>query len=215
MIYFGGTTAPFGDLHSGGWRLRAQGGTGVYSFRGHQTKPDGAHTPLAYRDDVSFLDALAGYQAQFGPLTAKTLAGMSFIEHRIDGPADFTPEISGQTFGPKGQIELWYDGGGAVWASLNGSYTTILDSYNVNSRLGWRIRPNLSVGLEATIQNRLADKVDLAGAYASGGAFARYTWATGEISASGGLTFDLDTDNTVVIEDPTSPYVGVTWLTKF
>lgn len=215
MAYFGGTNAPFGNLHSDGWRLRAQVGTGSYSFRGHHKHDGQSYTPLEYRDDHDFLDALAGYQMQFGPLTAKVFAGASFSEHIVEGPDDFTPEISGQNVGPKAQVELWYDAGGGMWASLNGSYTTILDTYSVNSRIGWRVLPNLSVGIESTIQNRLADKVDLAGAYASGGAFVRYTWSTGEASLSAGLTVDLDTDDTVVIEDPTSPYIGVNWLTKF
>lgn len=215
MVYSGGTSAPFGDLDGNGWRVRAHGGTGVYSFRGHQRQDDGSYAPLSYRDDVGFLDAMIGYHAQVGPLTAKFFAGATFTEHDVEGPADFTPEISGQTWGPKGQIELWLDPGGSTWASVNGSFTTLLDSYNLNARVGWRVLPNLSLGFETMLNNRVADEVDLAGAYASGGAFARYAWGTGEVSLSGGLTIDLDTDSTIVIDDPVSPYISATWLTKF
>lgn len=215
-MYSGATAAPFGDLNSAGWRVRLQAGTGIYSFRGQQKKSDlTGYEPLSYSDRVSHLDALVGYSAQFGPITAKAFAGAAFVEHDVDGPIDFIAEFNGRDVGPKAQLELWYDPGGPMWASVNAGYTTVLDTYDLNSRVGWRLWDNWSAGLETNLNHRLAKEADLAGAYASGGLFLRYTWDSGEISLSGGLALDLDSDPDIVIDDEVSPYISVAWQKKF
>ena len=173
---------------------------------------------IAFRDRVTF-NALAGYMVQIGALTAKGFAGLAFIDHEISAPAGFTAAAEGAEWGPKGQIELWYDDGGPSWSALNASYTTAQNSYAINIRGGIRIGGGsspISIGTALTVDNQGSQGAALSGAYARGGAFVRYAWDSGEISLSGGIIADLDDEAAnLLIDDQYSTYGGLRILTKF
>jgi len=221
FAYTGGTTAPFGDLDHDGFRLRAVAGHGEYRFEGFSLVKRGRTLVLdriAFRDRVTFTDALAGYMMQIGALTAKGFAGLAFVDHDVSAPPGFLAATEGTDWGAKVQIELWYDDGGPFWSAVNAGYTTAQNSYSINVRGGIRLGDSsspLSVGTELTIDNHGAQGPALTGAYARGGAFVRYAWDSGEISLSGGLIADLDDEAGLIIEEQYSTYGGLSILTKF
>jgi hypothetical protein len=200
QIYSGGTLAPFGHIQADGWRLRAGGGFGQYTYSGERGK-----VRQSFAGNVTYLDVMAGYQTQWGPLTAKAFLGLATIEHRVF-PLD--PDASaGRQIGPKLQTELWYDAGNGYWVSLNASYTTAHDTYAVRARNGLRVTPEISLGPELEITDTAVETTDLEAAYTRGGAFATYSWGSGEVSASGGVAGDIDGD--------VSPYVTLNIYTHF
>lgn len=200
QVYSGATFAPFATIHSDGWRMRAGGGYGRYTYTsGSRT------TALSVAGKVTYLDAMGGYQMQWGPLTAKAFAGIAAIEHRVK-PRD-PDAASGLEIGPKLQTELWLDTGDGYWASLNASYTTAHDTYAARARVGLRLTPEISIGPELEITDTAVETTDLSSGYGRGGAFATYSWGSGEISASGGLAGDIDGD--------ISPYVTVNFYSQF
>jgi hypothetical protein len=108
----------------------------------------------------------------------------------------------------------------------------------VRSRLGYKVWPQVSLGLEAGLnvdsqgECRMQDagiegcgyadkgedgtvhrydSADLLD-YARGGAFARYDWGTGEASVSAGVLGDSFSSGD---EIEFAPYVTVNWLTQF
>ena len=78
-------------------------------------------------------------------------------------------------------------------------------------RLGWRLLPTLSIGIEAGAAGNI--ECDIARA----GGFLRYEWAAGEVSASAGWSNDKLLDGTPVagLAAASTPYASLAWLTKF
>ena len=78
-------------------------------------------------------------------------------------------------------------------------------------RLGWRLLPTLSIGIEAGAAGNI--ECDIARA----GGFLRYEWAAGEVSASAGWSNDKLLDGTPVagLAEASTPYASLAWLTKF
>ncbi|MDO9382535.1 MAG: cellulose biosynthesis protein BcsS [Hyphomicrobiaceae bacterium] len=228
FAYTGSTSAPFGGLDQPGFRLRAQAGHGEYKFEGWKVSRDAAGTFLVDRikieDRVNTADAMVGYLLQLGALTAKGFAGLAYVEHDVTSTS-VTASADGVEWGPRLQLELWYDAGGPYWASLNATYTTAHDTYGANLRGGFRLgQTGISIGTEISIDSRTAEVTDLTAAYARGGAFVRYAWETGEFSVSGGLAVDLDDGNPLELQPSASglyaerleaPYAGINLLTKF
>jgi hypothetical protein len=128
-------------------------------------------------------------------------------------------------------MQLWLNIGDEAWASLDVAASDAHDTRSLRTRFGYRIVPTLSLGLEGKInvdaqgdcelgndsskacrgQYKESDDVTLL-SYSRAGVFARYEWATGEISVSAGALgrgFIHD-----AASDPT-PYVTVNWLTQF
>ncbi len=200
QVYSGGTLAPFCQIQGNGWRLRAGGGYGQYAYSGERS-----NARRSFAGTVNYLDVMAGYQTQWGPLTAKAFLGLAAIEHRIM-PLD--PDASaGREIGPKLQTELWFDAGKGYWVSLNAAYTTAHDTYAVRARNGFRLTPEISLGPELEITDTAVETTDLEAAYGRGGAFVTYSWGSGEVSASGGLAGDIDGD--------ASPYVTLNFYNHF
>ena len=115
----------------------------------------------------------------------------------------------GLDWGPKGAIELWLNLSPDAFASLNADYTTAHDTISVHSRLGYRILPSVSAGLEATLNGNFKGS-DLDNHDYRGGLFLRYEWFTGEISVSGGMS-----SNDLGNISGESFYGTVNWATHF
>jgi hypothetical protein len=181
-LYGGASFAPFGSVREDGFRVRGAVG---YSDYGDGT--------------ISFADLLVGYHAQLGPLTLKAFAGVTGADFR---PEDQLAAPQGAGLGGKGVVEAWWNVTDLVWTSadLYWGWTSDVVAWNSTHsvysgrvRLGWRLWPELSAGLEggavgARLHDDPADTADPDAARLGG--FVRYEWATGELSISGGLAID-------------------------
>lgn len=197
-LYSGVTAAPFAGIQQDGLRIRIAGGLSGYSYK---DRPGGGR--------ASFADVLVGYHRQLGPVTVKAFGGLMLADHQLepDGPA---ATVRGPGTGAKVALETWWNVSERVWSSLDLSWGTYRDSYASRARLGWRLVPALSVGLEAEANGSVDCDI------ARGGGFVRYEWASGELSVSGGLSSDKLLDGaTRASFDAGVPYATVSWLTRF
>jgi hypothetical protein len=203
-IYSSMTVAPFGALSQDGLRLRTTGGYGAFRYSGLRASGGGEET-VRFRGTVSFADLLVGYHRQLGPLTLKLYAGAAAARHAID-PFDAEAEVPGAGVGGKAAVETWWTMSDVAWAQLDASYATLHEAYAGRLRLGWRIFPALSTGVEAEADGN-AD-----GSSGRLGGFLRYEWAQGEVSASGGLMTDWADVERI---DARCGYATISWLNRF
>lgn len=216
LAYSGVTVAPFTDIHSEGLRLRASGGMGEYRYLAQTRINDYAMT--SFHAQVSYAEALVGYLKRLGALTGKVFIGVAAIEHAIR-PLDPHNRSQGFEYGAKAVLELWLNMGDSAWASLDLGWSQAHNTRSGRGRLGYRIAPHLSLGIEAGFnldrqgEYKITDEVEThrrdAFDYARLGAFARYDWYGGEVSASAGLLGDFTEDK------ERSAYATVNWLTQF
>jgi len=173
--YSGLTAALFGPLQSDGWRVRAVGGYGAYAYEKHGTTIHG---------NITFADILIGYHRQFGPLTVKGFGGIA-SENHVLSPLDLDNAVLGADLGAKAALETWLEIGSRNWASLDLSWSSVHGgTYAARARAGYRIRPELSLGLEGAATGN----AEYDGGRA--GTFVRYTWSSGEFSAGVGGSID-------------------------
>lgn len=220
-IYGGATAALTGRIDGNGWRLRAAGGYGTYKYWGRPSATPAA--PLSrYSATVTFFEVLVGYQARIGALTVKALAGLSQLDHAIPPAIDADLLARGEEYGAKIAVELWLDLGPSAWASLDSSFSTAHMTYSDRLRLGYRIAPAVSLGIEAAVYGHALDSDRLRPAghddlhfqpAARAGLFARYEWTDGEISIAGGAARDQwNSTDDVKLDDA---YASVNWLSRY
>lgn len=173
--YSGMTAALFGPLHADGWRVRAVGGYGAYAYVKHGTTIHGS---------TSFADVLIGYHRQVGPLTVKAFGGVA-SENHVLSPLDLDNAVLGADLGAKAALETWLEIGSRNWAALDLSWSSVHGgNYAARARTGYRLRPDLSIGLEGAATGN----AEYDGGRA--GTFLRYTWSSGELSAGVGGSID-------------------------
>ena len=188
LAYSGATVAPFGDVWSDGWRLRAVGGYGQYEVTYGKTR---------YAARTTSTDLVIGYQKRFGDLTAKLFAGASYVG--LDAVAkNGSKRVSEPEIGFKSALELWLDIGDHAFASLDLAGTTAHASFSARVRYGYRISPPLALGPEMILNGNDtwagADRGHLERALHNDsrfGGFARFQWTGGEASVSGGISGDI------------------------
>jgi hypothetical protein len=163
-VYTGASYAPFGSVREDGIRLR-----GVAGYGDH-----GSGT-------VSFADLLLGYHSQLGPVTFKLFAGLTVLDHESSQPTSLN---QGMEVGGKGVAEVWWNITDQLWTSADLSWGSTHSIYSGRVRLGWRLWPELSSGLEGGAAGTSDHDI------ARFGGFLRYEWATGEASLSAGLAMD-------------------------
>lgn len=204
-LYSTMTVAPFGVLSEDGLRLRTTGGYGA--FRYSAVRPQGGGDQLIkFRGTVSFADLLVGYHQQLGGLTLKLYGGAMATRHVID-PFDPEAEVQGTGVDAKAVLETWWTISEQAWASLDLSYGTLHESYAGRLRLGWRLIPVLSAGVEVAADGN-SD-----GDFGRIGTFLRYEWADGEISASAGMMTDWA--GIEKIDTRGGAYGSISWLNRF
>jgi hypothetical protein len=181
LLYTGTTLSPYSGIHDEGLKLRVVSGYGGYSYEGLRRGPGNLPELRSFDAETAYTDLLAGYLFRLGPLTAKAFAGVSAINHTIE-PLDPHNAVQGLDWGAKGVLELWLDVSPEWWASLDTSFTTAHETFASRLRAGYRVMPELSLGLEAGINANALDRS------ARAGLFLRYEWDGGEISASAGVT---------------------------
>ena len=217
-IWTGLTYAPFGTLLHDGLRLRAVGGAGRYHYDSLARLADGSIGPRRYTSQVTFAEAVAGYQMKLGTLTAKAFAGVAWSE-TLTTPHDPSVPDLGAHLAPKGALELWLDIGASAFAQLDAGWSSHRQTTQALARLGWRVTPELSGGIEAGVLTRELPVHAYRGTRtvehqeAKAGLFARYEFARGEISLSGGMVSE-DRETPVLSQDA-KPYAAATWLWRF
>jgi len=185
-VYSGASFAPFGSVRADGFRLRAVAGYGDHGS-----------------GNASFADLLVGYHSQIGPVTLKVLAGLTATDRQSDGPSSLPP---GTELGGKGVAEIWWNVTDRAWTSVDLSWGAPHGIYNGRMRLGWRLWPELSSGLEAGSAG--SEESDIARL----GGFLRYEWASGELSLSAGLAMDGPVSHW---EGPVGPFGTFSVLMRF
>jgi hypothetical protein len=237
LLYSGVTIAPWSHIHGEGWRVRAVGGYGRYRYEGDRSPAPGqaAARRTSFDAETAFADLLVGYLMRFGPLTAKSFVGASVIGHDIQ-PFDEDNLVIGDDIGVKSVVELWLNIGNDAWGSLDVTWSSAHETRSARTRIGYRVQPMLSIGLEGGLNidaqgdcdlglkkteacKEQLDHLPLGEAedvslldYARVGTFVRYEWAGGEVSLSGGalggsFKHDISTD--------VAPYVTVNVLAQF
>ncbi len=181
-FYGGMTTAISGDVRTDGFRLRSAAGYGTYSY----TSPrwDGRQrTPVHFEGVQSFNDVMLGYHHAIGPWIVKFYAGWTQDSHLL-APFDTENSVQGKKSGVKAALETWLNIADKAFIQSETSWTEVFDTYGGRVRLGYRINPAVSMGLEGAANGNAV--------YDSGraGSFARFEWSHGEISASGGVAGD-------------------------
>lgn len=200
-VYSGVTVSPFAGIQADGLRLRAVLGYAAYSY---------APGTLKFHGRVGFGDLLLGYHRRFGPVTLKVFGGLSLADRASDDPFS---SIDGTGWGGKAVAEAWWDINDHVWTSLDLSWASLHDSYDriysSRVRLGWRVLPALSTGLEVGAAGN--DDCDIGRL----GGFIRYEWAGGELSFSGGLSNENTGAGGPFRGDSNGPFVTLSWLMRF
>ena len=231
LAYAGGTVSPYVGIHEQGLKLRAVTGYGRYQYEDDLRPGDRPGQPPTFDVDTMFAEALIGYLWRFDPLTAKAFVGFSAIGHDVS-PFDDETIVSGEEYGIKGVVELWLNMGPKAWSSLDLAWSTAFDTRSVRMRSGYRVWPQLSLGVEAGLNidaqgeckmalgtrddcrirdGRKAEPTNLLD-YGKAGLFARYEWEGGEFSISTGALGQVYSADGDVEYDP---YVTVNWITQF
>lgn len=221
--YSGVTFAPFGSVQEDGFRFRSVGGYGKYNY----SYVAGARTQ-AFKGTTAFTDLLAGYQHTLGPATIKGFLGGAAIGHAMSG-YDPLNRVQGLDYGLKIGLETWVNLGPKAFNQFDVSWTAAFGSINARSRTGYRIMDGISVGLELSgssnsqLRNEWLEAKPWRGG--SGGAFVRYEWSGGEVSASAGLGSQGGSGASASgvnvgsglgsLAKPTAPYGSLNWLARF
>ena len=229
LVYTGATYAPFGDVQSDGLRLRATTGYGNFDTRHYRL---GAKNPFPVDVTKTYADASIGYQYRWGELTAKAFAGVAMLNETFDGGTFGAQQTD---IGLKVGIELWLNLGPHAWSSLDLSYADTQATVSGRLRAGYRVLPTVSLGVEGIFDRSTAvananamdpvGQVPLTEQYrfygtTRVGAFARYEWFGGEISASGGLSGEIykkngkDTSDIDLLHRP-SAYGTLNFIVQF
>lgn len=194
-----GTYAPFGSIRDAGPRVRLGSTYGQYRYSALE-RAGRALAERTIHGEGYLNEALAGYQIGWGSLTLKAFAGIAYSGHGIDR---FDPgyEVAGGAIGFKAALETWLELGKLGFAQLDASWTRAHDIYAARLRLGYRLLPHVSVGLEGGLNGNVEH------GSGKGGGFVRYEWAGGELSAAAGMSGDLS--------DQRTPYASFSILFRY
>jgi hypothetical protein len=185
--YVGGGYALGKGLHDPGFRLRAVGAYGRYEYDGSLF--DGSdYVATTFDGQVSFAAALIGYQFRPGRVTVKLFGGIEAEDQHIT-PRDPNNSVQGSEVGFRLLAETWYDVSSRWFLSADASYGTAFQEYCSLARVGFRVRPRLSLGLEG---GALGNEEYDAG---RGGGFVRVNVRKLEMTLSGGYTGDYLADD--------------------
>lgn len=190
--------SPFASMSEPGWRLRVIAGGGQFDYSGYRLE-NGKIVEATLKGASDFVEGAIGYQWQTGSWTTKLYGGVLFNELHPD-PRDARPESTSR-LQPKIAFENWLNIGADWWANVDLSYATADRDYWSRARLGWRVQPVVSVGIEASAQGNRYNDIRRAGL------FVRYDGRLGEAVIAGGIADEATR--------PPSAYVTLNWLGRF
>ena len=199
-VYTGTTSVLFGDdIRENGWRVRTIGGYGRYRYEANRTVGTSTQR-MNFDGHHGFGDLLIGYQQQVKNWTIKGFIGITTARHVVI-PFDPENSVSGSAYGLTGALETWWNISEQSWLSTNLHGSTLFDSYQASTRWGYRLRPSISVGLEAGISGNS----DYSATRTAG--FGRYEWNSGEIRLSAGIYADRNHE--------TRPYASMNFVFQY
>lgn len=192
--YVGGGYAFGKGLYENGLRLRAVGSYSRYHYDS-TFLINGLYVPTHFEGEGTFSAALVGYQFTPGLVIVKLFAGIEAEDQRIT-PHDPDNSVQGSEIGLRLQAEIWREISPRMFLSADAAYGTAFQEYCSLVRLGYRLWPRLSLGIEG---GALGNEEYDAG---RGGGFARVNFRNVEMTLSGGFTGNY-------LEDDPSAYVGL------
>lgn len=185
FAYLGSAWALGRDVRDEGWRLKMLAGRGGYDY--DTTLPGNARESTV-DGDITLFQLMAGYQWSHGPWTIKGYGGIAWEDHDLS-PFDPANSVNGAEAGAIGQLEIWRNLGPSGFASLDASYSGAYGGYYAQGRLGRRIGPWMSAGLEAAaLGNEEYDG-------GRGGAFLRFHLGELDLTLSGGAAGEIYGDD--------------------
>jgi Cellulose biosynthesis protein BcsS len=193
-VYVGGGYAFGKGLYTPGWRLRSVASYGRYHYDDALLVGDDLW-PIRFEGEAYFVSFLAGYQFHPGPLIVKIFAGLESNSQAIT-PRDPNNDVQGSRLGLRLQAEGWYDISPRLYLSTDIAYGTAFESYRTLTRLGFRVKPKLSLGIEGGAHGNAEYDAG------RGGGFARVNLYKTEVTLSGGFTGSY-------LEDEPSGYVAL------
>ena len=197
--YLGAGYAFGKGLYAPGWRVRAVGSLGRYDYRG-TLFGGGSDLGTSFDGDASYGAALLGYQFRADALIVKLFAGVEAEDQSIS-PRDPANAVQGSAVGLKLVMESWLDVSPLWFLSADAAYGTAFQQYWSLARVGRRVGPRLSLGLEG---GALGNEEYDAG---RGGGFVRADLRAVELTLSGGFTGNY-------LEDEPSGYVSLALAVK-
>ena len=165
-LYAGSENVFCGRMDEAGWRMRAGGGHGQYSYSGAVLKP-------------------AAGGGTCDATTVKVFGGGDGEHHTIP-PFDPCSRLQSEAYGLELVGELWQRFSEVHWLAGHASYSTTFNTYKLEGRSDWRVLPELDLGLEARVEGN--------GDYDGGraGAFAMLRIGTGALTTAAGVEADRD-----------------------
>src|SRR4249920_1280649 len=192
--YLGAGYAFGKGLYQPGWRLRAVGALGRYDYRG-TLFGSGADLSTTFDGEASYGAALLGYQFRTQALIVKLFAGVEAEDQNIT-PRDPENSVQGSAAGLKLAAESWLDLSPLWFLCVDASYGTAFQQYWSLARLGHRLGPRFSLGIEGgALGNEEYDTGRC-------GLFLKANLHAMEITLSGGFTGNY-------LEDEPSGYVSL------
>ena len=195
-VHGGLTAALFGDVRDSGWRLRGALSYGQYRYsRGYWNAETKQNLHIDFVSHVRTSDVSVGYQHAVGPVTIKAFAGLTEAS-KLDAARGTSPialddenGLEGSRLGVKLALETWTRLGDWGFLQADMSWSEPRNSTSGRARIGYRLGPSWSAGLEvAMFGNLIPDQGRV-------GSFVRFEWQAGEISLSaGGAGDDLRPD---------------------
>ncbi|CAN0267882.1 unnamed protein product, partial [Phaeothamnion confervicola] len=189
----GATWSPFGKLSDVGWRFRVSGGGGQFGSR------------QSIYGTSAFADLLIGYQVGIGAVTLKAFAGGTFDGVMLQ-PVEQPPTAFSTQTGAKGVVETWVNWTSEVWSQVDLAYASVHRTYSGRIRTGYRVMPDVSIGVEVGSFTKIDYENQRVGA------FLRYEWLGGEISAAGGISSEATSG---AGRGSRPPYGTLVYLTRF
>jgi Cellulose biosynthesis protein BcsS len=192
--YLGAGYAFGKGLYETGWRLRAVGSLGRYDYDGTLFGA-GANLATTFEGEASYGAALLGYQFRAQALFLKLFAGVEAEDQAIT-PRDPANSVQGSAAGLKLVAESWLDISPLWFLSADASYGTAFQQYWSLARVGRRLGPRFSLGIEG---GALGNEEYDAG---RAGGFLKANLRSVEITLSGGFTGNY-------LEDEPSGYLSL------
>ncbi|MBS7542695.1 cellulose biosynthesis protein BcsS [Ancylobacter oerskovii] len=139
----GAAWSPFGLMEEEGFRLRAQGGGGRYSYRTDDV-PGGWNSASKLEGEV-----LAGWQFLAGGHALAIYGGVNVRQDTLDRP-DPSNRDQGSHVGIKGVVEWFYRPAPDWVASAAAGASTADETASARASLGRRLNEHIELGTEAT-----------------------------------------------------------------
>ena len=176
-----------GGIRDDGWRLRAGAGYWRYADDPVKWVPGLGDHKVSLKRTGSFADLLLGYHKSLGELTVKAYVGIAYSNERWlqDGADAGSP---GSDVSAKVLVESWLNLTPSAFAQLDAGWTSLHSTITARARLGYRVLPSLSIGPEGGYWSAVDAESDTGVASWRYGAFARFEWASGEVSVSAGAS---------------------------